>query len=253
MTTIFCRRRRISAVSACFLFMTAILIAAPASSPAKAKDTQRFNYKVLDFGYTAKGYVSGTRGSTGPCVAGVSSTITGFSDSSGGSLTAAPKLGDGDLTIGNRDTVGVIDAAEFVDFRQHGARELITECEGGAPSMVSTSTCDDTVTSKVEVHGLIKGPVGNLVRITWTISQEAVDGGWFPNFVCGGDTASFEMKKCRSPKTDLERITRPKVKLKFVCGTPFVTSPPAGTGYDRYEALSNVSGVIKLRTTADRK
>jgi hypothetical protein len=233
--------------------MTAILIAAPASSPAKANDTQRFNYKVLDFDYTAKGYVSGTRGSTGPCVAGTSSTINGFSDSFPGELTAKPKLGDGDLTIGNRDTVGVIDAAEYVDFRQHGARELITECSEGAPSMVSDTNCDDTMTSKVEVNGLIKGSVGNLVRITWTISQEAVDGGWFPNFVCGGDTASFEMKKCRSPQLDLETITRPKFKLKFICGTPFVTAPPAGTGYDHYEALSNVSGVIKLKTTADRK
>jgi len=218
---------------------------------ASSKQDQRFDYKVIDFNYTAKGYVLGGRETTGPCVAGVTSNLTGFSDSSPGSLTAAPKLGNGDLTIHKQGTNGVIEAAEFFDFRQHGERELSTACEAGSTSMVSRTSCDDTVTSKVEAYGLIKGGVGNLIRITWTISQEDV-GGWFPNFVCG-DTASFQMAKCRTIGLDLEQVTRPKVKLKFTCGTPFTTAPPAGTGYDRYEALSNISGVVKLKTTVDRR
>lgn len=233
------------------LFAAAIAAAVPASARAGPGGTQRFDYKVVDFNYAAKGYVSASRESTGPCVAGVTSTINGFSDSSVGSLSAAPRLGDGDLKIGRRNTRGQVDAVEYVDFRQHGARELSTACEGGQTSMVSNTVCDDTVTSKVEAFGLIKGKVGNVVKIKWILSEESA-GGWFPNFVCGA-TAGFEMTTCRSTVSDLEKLTRRKVRLKFACGTPLITVAPARTGYDRYEALSNVSGVVKLKTTVDRK
>ncbi len=43
-------------------------------------------------------------------------------------------------------------------------------------------------------------------------------------------------------------MTRRRVKVPFVCAVPLQTEPPAGKGYDRYEAFANLSGYVKLKT-----
>lgn len=226
------------------ILVPAVTEAAP--DDAARDGTARFDYEVTAFSFTGRGSVLGGRETQGACVAGVTSTISGSAAVSPADVPA-PKLGEGDLTIGRKDTIGIVRAGDFFDFDLKGTYEESTACEDGLTAMSSRTPCNSVVTSKVIADGLIKGGVGDTVRITWTISQDQVAGGWFPNFVCVA-SASFEERECRSPKISLSNLTKRKIKLPFTCEVRLTTAPPAGKGYDRYEAFSQISGFVRLKT-----
>ncbi len=88
-----------------------------------------------------------------------------------------------------------------------------------------------------------------LLAVIFGVAPASVSADPAPSGARAGGNAgiAFESKECRTPKTDLERLTRAKVILRFVCDVPLTTSPPAGTGYDRCEAFSTINARIQLK------
>lgn len=223
------------------------LVVATSSSDAKAGGGAGFSYKVAKFSYNARGTVGASRESVN-CVAGVSEDIGGNGTASPAELSTLGSLGDAELEIDNHGSRGEINAENLFDYTYSGTHRETTSCDQGTVASSTHTNCTDKITSTTHAYGLIKGGVGNQVRITWTFSQD-VAGAWLPNFTCVKTINFLSKEKCKSPPTDLELLTRRTVKLRFVCDIPLTTSPPAGSGYDNYEGFSQVSGFVKLART----
>ena len=223
---------------------TVAVVVATSSTDAKAGGGAGFSYKVVKFDYNARGIISAGRESFN-CVAGVSEDIGGDGTATTSEVSPLGSLGEAELDIDNHGSHGKIEAENVFDYVYTGIHRETTACSEGTVASSALSNCTETITSTTEVFGLIKGGVGNQTRITWTFSQGELAGAWLPNFTCV-KTVNFLSKKCKSPPIDLERLTRPAVKLRFLCEVPHTTSPPAGTGYDRFEGLAQISGFVKL-------
>ena len=226
------------------LVVALAVLVATSSTDAKAGGGAGFSYNVVTFDYNARGIVGAGRESVN-CVAGVSEDIGGNGTSSPAEVTTLGSLGEAELDIDNHGSHGKIEAENGFDYAYTGTHRETTACSEGTVASSALSNCSETINSTTEVFGLIKGGVGNQTRITWTFSQGELAGAWLPNFTCV-KTINFLSKKCKSPPIDLERLTRPAVKLRFLCEVPYTTSPPAGSGYDRFVGLSKISGFVKL-------
>ena len=100
----------------------------------------------------------------------------------------------------------------------------------------------------VRLEGLIRGRVGDAVRVTFEFQAGPKNGSWSPNLVCN-ETVEFVFKrKCKSDSIALEKMTRRTVRVPFRCAVPLATTPPAGKGYDRYEAFATLTGSVKLKS-----
>ena len=220
---------------------------ATSSTHARAGGGAGFTYKVIKFDYNARGTVGASRESVN-CVAGVSEDIAGNGTASPSELATLGDLGEAELDIDSDGSRGEVNAETLFDYTYTGSHRETTACEDGQPASSTTSNCSDKITSTTHAYGLIKGGVGNQVRIIWSFSQD-VAGTWLPNFTCVKTINFLSKEECRTPKMDLELLTRKTTKLRFICEVPLTTSPPAGTGYDNYEGFSQVSGFVKLKRT----
>lgn len=233
-------------VAVCLVSVAAlVLLVGPGPAKARPKDTADFTYKVTKVDYALRATTSASRESS-VCVAGVTQDI-------GGTVTTSPaelgnlNLGEGELHIERDGTRGVFDATESFDFNFTGSQLLTTLCEDGTTAASSFKQCNETRTSDVALTGFIRGPVGDAVRVTFEFQAGPQRGGWSPNLICN-ETVEFVFKpKCKSASIALEKMTRRRVKVPFLCAVPLRTDPPAGKGYDRYEALANLSGYVKLK------
>lgn len=245
MTLLTVRRVAITIATALILLAALVLLAGPGPAAAKPKDTADFTYKVTKVDYALRATTSASRESS-VCVAGVTQDI-------GGSVTTSPAevgsldLGTGSLQIGNNGTRGVFGATESFDFNFTGSQRLSTLCEDGTTAASSLKQCNETKTSEVALSGLIRGPVGDAVRVTFEFAAGPQRFGWSPSLICN-EAVEFVFKpKCKSASIELKKMTRRRVKVPFVCAVPLRTDPPAGKGYDRYEAFANLSGYVILK------
>ena len=231
-----------------FASILASLVLAPvAPSAAKPKDTADFEYQVIGLDYSLQAVTSASRES-GDCVAGITQDL-------GAAVTTSPselsklRLGKGEMRIGHHGTKGTVLLQDSVDFNLTGNQRLTTLCEGGTTAMSSDKRCVETKTATVAGAGIIEGPVGDAVRVTWRFTAGPRDGSWSPSLICG-ETIDFQfVRKCQGDSIRLERLTRRIVKIPFLCASPFTTDIPPGKGYDRYEGYAVLMGSVKLKRT----
>ncbi len=231
------------------LSLAILLAAAPAT--ARPKDTADFTYKVIGFDYALNAVTAAQREST-VCVAGVTQDIGGNVKSSTAEIAGLGGLGEGEMHVEQNGTRGFIDARDDFTFDYVGSQRLTTVCEGGTTAQSAFQVCNDQITTGVAAIGTIRGRVGDQVRITWEFALTDLAGQWAPNLICG-ETIGFESKrKCQSTSSfRIEKLTRKVVKVPFTCQAGPTTIPPAGKGYDRYEAFASLSGKVKMKTTID--
>lgn len=227
--------------------LAAVLLAPASPGAAKPKDTADFEYEVIGLDYSLQAATSASRES-GVCVAGITQDI-------GASVTTSPseltrlKLGKGEMHIGHHGTNGTVLLKDPVDFNLTGNQRLSTLCEGDETAASSDKRCEETKTATVAGAGIIEGPVGDAVRVTWRFTAGPRDGSWSPSLICG-ETIDFEfVRKCKGDSIQLERLTRRIVRIPFLCAAPITTVPPAGKGYDRYEGYAVLMGSVKLKRT----
>lgn len=244
--TLFTGRKVAIAVATSLISLAALLLlAGPDPAAAKPKDTADFIYKVIKVDYTLRATTSASRESN-VCVAGVTQDI-------GGNVTTTPadlgglNLGAGELHVENNGTRGFFNATESFDFNFTGSQLLTTLCEGGTTAASFLKQCNETKTSDVSLTGLIRGPVGDAVRVGFEFQAGPQIGGWSPNLICNEAVEFVFKRKCKSASIELKKMTRRRVKVPFVCAVPLRTDPPAGKGYDRYEALANLTGYVILK------
>lgn len=177
--------RRTLALATLVVGLAVALVFAPAAPPTEAtpSGTASFRYKVVKFAYSARGSVSATRESVN-CQVGVSDDIGGSATTSPAGVASLNDLGEAELDIEHDGTRGLINAEDYFEYGFNASYRETTSCEGGLVASSAFTTCTSPITSLTHAFGLIKGGVGNQVRITWTFSQE-VAGAWIPNLICG--------------------------------------------------------------------
>ena len=235
-----------------------LLFAAPPAG-ANQSGTARYSYNVVGFEYDAAGDLTGGRASES-CRANYSS---GWLAHVGTAATPPDELqsltfGDASLRIGNRGTTGLVKAAlPVTSSLTDGFHVISTVCDNlGTPfedeqKDVTTPCSAPATNSTLRAFVQIAGGVGNRVQLTWRFEHDNPSGFLVLNsFRCVEPVAFNEAPACVT-KAKLNTFTRKTATLPFEC-LYSTSTPPAGTDYTAYSAISFGFGAITLKRTKKR-
>lgn len=229
------------------------LLVLPAAAEA-GKDTAKYDYEVTNFDYEATGDLTASRYAPFGvrCEVGRTAAWTGH-------VQTGPSLGtsgDGSLKVGERGTFGTLLAQTDVQSNFGPAEHTIAtqccppeslECAFGQTLDSTTTDCTDgPVDSKVAGAAIIKGGVGDRVKVKWVFVLRGVDGDWVPDTFTCVEQFTFPFDRCTS-QAKLSSLTKKKFTLPFRCLAQTFTPPPGD--YDLYSSRSDVSGSFELKRT----